>query len=87
MPNPQHQIPRYPNVPLDEHLRYATHIRITCEAYVGPYPNRCSRIVIMQTAELYEMCRGAVTVADFQRRLVCRRCGRKGWASIRPASR
>lgn len=84
MPNPEHGV-RWPNIPLDEHLGYATHVRIVCT--VPRATSRCGHQVIMTTRMLYEIAPGAVTCADFQRRLKCRRCGAKGWAIIEAAGR
>jgi len=83
MPNPR--TPRsWPNVPLDEHLNGTSHVKVECGA---PLANgRCGYQVIMSTRMLYEKAPGAVTCADFMRRLRCRR-GHKGWAVITAAGR
>lgn len=82
MPNPTSRQPRLIDKPLDEYLGYATHVAVKCKA-----PGlRCGHQVIMLTSELYRICKGAVTVADFRERLVCKRCKCK-CAEIEPAGR
>uniref|UniRef100_UPI0035C9AE95 hypothetical protein n=1 Tax=uncultured Sphingomonas sp. TaxID=158754 RepID=UPI0035C9AE95 len=72
------RIGKWPHIPLDEHLKGATHIRIVC---------RCSHQGIMLTAELYRLLPRAVTCSDFHERLRCTHCNLKGWATIRAAGR
>lgn len=70
MPNPSHSGRRLIDKPLDEYLGYATHVRVRCRA-----PRlSCGHEVMMLTSELYRLCKGAVTVADFRERLICKRC-------------
>jgi hypothetical protein len=78
MPNPLDSMDKWPFVPLDKHLNYATHIQIDC---------RCGRKVQMLTRELVEKCPGAVTCNDFQNRLKCTGCGLQGWTHIRALGR
>jgi hypothetical protein len=84
MPNPKHA-PRWPNIRMDEHLGFASHVRITCQ--VPKDSGRCGHQVIMATRMLYEIVPGAVTCADFHKRLRCSRCRAKGWAVIEAAGR
>ncbi|MDF7777349.1 hypothetical protein P1X14_18975 [Sphingomonas sp. AOB5] len=81
MPNPKSRPGTFPDVPLDLHLGYATHIRIECQAPLGG-GRHCSYSVTLMTSELYERAPGAATYKDFVRRLRCDRCTLRGWASI-----
>ncbi len=79
MPNPIWQTgPRWPNIPLAEHLNGATHVSIRC---------RCHRQEIWLTSDLVARVRGAVTCNDYQNRLRCSHCGLKGWTMISPIDR
>lgn len=84
MPNPRHGR-RWPDVPLDEHVGYVSHVVVVCGRPRGD--GRCAHQVVMATRMLYQLAPGAVTVADFQRRMLCRSCGGKGWAQISAAGR
>lgn len=80
-------MPTRPNdLPLDEALNHATHIRIVCTCpAIGMM--RCGHTTNMKTADLVAKCPDAVTVGDFTRRLKCKNCGAKGWALIKGAGR
>jgi len=84
MPNPP-ALAKWPNVPLDKHLGYATHVTIKCGAITGS--GRCGHTAIMMTSELYRLAPKAVTVSEFQHALRCKRCKGKGWAIISVAGR
>jgi hypothetical protein len=79
MPNPR-QHATFLDQPLDEYLRGATHIRITCTCprAVG----HCGYSKDMLTSELVRAQPSARTYQDFRDHLKCSRCGAKGWASI-----
>jgi hypothetical protein len=72
------------DLPLDEAVGYATHILIRCDGPVYPF---CSRSVVWLTSDLYAKLPHCRTLGEFKRKLVCRKCKRRGWVRIEAAGR
>lgn len=60
-------------------------IAIRCRPPVADRP--CGRHVIWRTEDLYAKLPKCRTVREFAEKLVCSRCGRKGWLEIVAAGR
>lgn len=84
MPNPRS--PGHRNdLPLDEAVGYATHVRISCAPASCSPP--CGRSVIWLTSDLYAKLPNCRTLGEFKSRLKCQRCKMRGWVTIEPAGR
>lgn len=73
--------------PLDEYVGYATHVLVICRKPTFDEGVPCDHRVIMLTSDLCKKLPKSRSVAQMKERLVCSRCGRRGWLSIEPARR
>jgi hypothetical protein len=85
MPNPRNPATTRLDMPLDEAVGYATHIRIRCNPPSCSKP--CGHQAIWMTADLYAKLPRCRTMREFKEKLKCSRCGHKGWLEIEPAGR
>jgi hypothetical protein len=84
MPNPPDRHNRS-DMPLDQAMGYATHLRITCSPpSIGP---ACRHSTVMLTSELHRLLPRCRIYREFAERLYCSRCKRRGWVSIEPVGR
>lgn len=84
MGNPPSAGAHYGDRPLDEAVSFATHIVITCNG-IGGAP--CGHRAIMMTAELYQLLPNCKTLRQFVGKMKCKRCGLRGWCTIKEAGR
>lgn len=87
MPNAPSRSGRRLDMPLDRAVGYASHVLIKCSPPVFAGSKPCHRRVIWATADLYAKMPACKTVGQFQERLRCSRCGRRGWVRIEAARR
>jgi hypothetical protein len=82
MPSPSNR--RFLDQPLEDAISNATHVRIKCSP---PTYASCGHQAIMLTVDLVALAPNCRTLGEFQERMRCTRCKRKGWVQIMAAGR
>ncbi|MDO7843476.1 hypothetical protein [Sphingomonas immobilis] len=85
MLNPRSPARNSGDIPLDEAVGYATHVRIKCSP--ASCFELCGRSVVWLTSDLYAKLPKCRTIGEFKERLYCSRCKHRGWVTIEAAGR